>query len=99
MLTAEITEIKVKDAGEKFKGEMYIASAKLTLFEDVEVVLEQVFSEPHKSIYLIEDTMKKISARMEDVKKRYEAEQVLTIEAENEKPSMLTKLSKEISHG
>ena len=91
-LTVKITDILVKSSGERFQGKMHTVSAKLIL-KDIDVIIfEKTFSENHKDIYAIADTMEKIRVKMDEAKKRLEAELALKIEAEKEVPAMLTKI-------
>lgn len=96
MLTIEITETTVKDAGEKFQGKMHTVSAKLTLKDAGTIVFEQTFSESHKAIHSMPETMKKIRIQMNDAKKKIETELALKVEAEKEVPAMLINMSKEV---
>ena len=91
-LTAAITDVLVKDSGEKFRGQMHSISAKLALLEGAVVMHEQTFSEHHKSGYSLSATMENMRAKMADVKKRIEIEIALKIEAEKEVAGMLTKI-------
>lgn len=96
MLTIEITETMVKDAGEKFQGKMHTVSAKLILKDVGTVVFEQTFSENHKGIHSMPETMEKIRVQMNETKKRIETELALKVEAEKEIPAMLINMSKEV---
>lgn len=91
-LTIEITNVDVSDSGEQFKGAMHNVSATLVLKEGETTVLEQSFSEKHKSNYEITDTMEKIRLKMDAAKKRYEAEQIIKADAEKEVATMTSKL-------
>jgi len=92
-LTVLIEEVDVKNAGENFKGMKHIISAKLILKEGLDIVLERSFSEGHKSIHDIKATMEKIRLKMAEVKKIYEAEKTLKVEAEKEVSGMKNKLT------
>ncbi|MCK5615095.1 hypothetical protein KAR91_75225 [Candidatus Pacearchaeota archaeon] len=92
-LTEEIIDFVVKDNGEQFAGLMHSISAKLILKEGETVVHEQVFTEKHKHIYIISETMEKMAVKMAAVKKRIETEGNLKIEAEAEKTKMLDKIT------
>jgi len=92
-LTVEITDVKVKSAGENFKGQMHTLSAKMTLKDGETIVLERAFTERHKSIYSIAETMKKMRLKMDAVKKTFETEELLKKDAEKEVPAMITKLT------
>lgn len=91
-LIPEIIDIKIKDSGEQFKNKMYDASAKLILKEGEVIVYEQVFSEKHRDIYSITDTMEKIRIKMSKAKAIIESECALKIEAEKEVQGMLGKI-------
>lgn len=89
----EITDVTVSDSGKRFRDKMYNVSVKLILKDDLEnVILEQSFSEKHKNIHNIKDTMEKICTQMDIVIKKLAAELVLKVEAEKEVPAMLTNL-------
>ena len=94
-LIAEITDIIIRESGEKFKGQMHNISAKLILKEGATVIHEQTFSEKHKNIYNIADTMEKIRIAMSATKKKIEVESTIKTEAELEIPGMLTKIAAE----
>lgn len=96
VLTVEITDIKVKDAGEKFAGKMHNVSAKMILKKEGVSVLERTFTANHKDIYSGKGTMAKIRICMNAVKKTYEAECALKAELEKEIPAMLVELNKEV---
>ena len=95
-LIPTIEIIKVTDSGENFRNQMYAVSAKLTLSDDGKVVLEQTFSENHKSIYSMPETMDKIRKKMDAVKKKYEAETLLLVEAKKEITTMTDKLTEAV---
>lgn len=88
-LTVEITDVTVKNGGDTFQGKMHNVSAKLTLKEGEVIIYEKVFSEKHKDIYSIKDTMNKISIKMKEAKGKIEAEIVIKVEADKELPTML----------
>lgn len=92
-LTEEITDFTVKDSGKQFDGKMHSVSAKLILKEGETVIHEQTFSEKHKDIYTIAETMDKIAIKMAAMKKKIEIERALKIEAEAEKTKMLDKIA------
>lgn len=92
-LTEEITDFKVKDSGEQFDGKMHSVQAKLILKEGETVIYEGLFSEKHKHIHTMPDTMEKIAIQMAAVKKKIEIEIALKIEAEAEKTKMLDKIA------
>ena len=92
-MITEITDISVSCSGKRFRGKMYNVSAKLIFKDDLgEVILEQSFSEKHKDIYNIKDTMDKIRVQMDIVIKKLATELALKTEAEKEVPAMLTNL-------
>lgn len=92
-LTEEITDFEVKEGGKQFDGKMHSVSAKLILKDGEVVIHEQVFTEKHKHIYTIADTMEKIAIQMAVVKKKIEIEIALKIEAEAEETKMLNKIA------
>ena len=66
-------DISVSDSGEKFKGKMHNISAKLILKDGETIIFEQTFSEKHKDIYTIKDTMEKIRVQIKAVIKKLAA--------------------------
>lgn len=91
MLT-EITDISASESGKQFKGKMHNVSAKLILKDGEVIILEQTFSEKHKNIHNIKDTMEKIRVKMDAVIKKLAAELALKTEAEKEIPTMISNL-------
>lgn len=92
-LTVDITDFEVRESGEMFKGLMHSVSAKLILKEGEVIVHEQVFTEKHKSIYTVADTMDKIAIQMAKTEKRIGKEIALKAKTEAEKTKMLDKIS------
>ena len=85
-------DITASESGKQFKGKMHNISAKLILKDGETIILEQSFSEKHKDIHNIKDTMKKIRVQMKAVIKNLAAELALKTEAEKEIPVMLANL-------
>lgn len=93
VILAEITDVKATDSGNQFKGRMYSISAKMILKEDGISVFEQTFSESHKDVHTISDTMEKIRIQMSSVKVKFEAERNVKSDAEKEVTKMADKIN------